>query len=250
MNAIVMEADVLVLPRQSEFATVGDLVRYAIETGMALDRLEGLMCYLGRALESDAELAFIAAMVEFKKAAPSIYKDQSGVLENGESYTHATAGGVCEAIIGLLAAQGITHNWDTAYLPDGMISVACNLVHLKGHRESTAMEAPPDSTGRMNAIQSMSSSITALQRQTLLAACGLAPKYMAMDDDGRAAGSVIAPAPTAKAEPTLTITPTSFLAAIESIRAGEYKAASMRRDYALTADQAAKLAEIEAAKAC
>ena len=58
-----------------------------------------------------------------------------------------------------------------------------------GHSESTVLEAAPDSSGKKNAIQQVASTVTYLQRYTLLAACGLATKDME-DDDCAGAGNI------------------------------------------------------------
>ncbi len=76
-----------------------------------------------------------------------------------------------------LAAHGFSHRWDTKQA-DGRIEVSCILTHNLGHSESTTLEASPDSSGKKNAIQQVASTVTYLQRYTLLAACGLATKDM------------------------------------------------------------------------
>lgn len=48
------------------------------------------------------------------------------------------------------------------------------------------MDAAPDNSGKKNAIQSIASAVTYMQRYTLLAATGMSTK--GMDDDGNSAG--------------------------------------------------------------
>src|SRR5690606_35194749 len=71
-------------------------------------------------------------------------------------------------------------------------SVTCVITHELGHSERTTLSAAPDESGGKNSIQAVGSTVTYLQRYTLMAATGLAAKDM--DDDGR------------KAEPAETIT--------------------------------------------
>jgi hypothetical protein len=67
-----------------------------------------------------------------------------------------------------------------------MVGVTCFLTHRMGHKDDgTYIEAPADTSGKKNAIQAVGSTITFLQRYTLLAAVGLAPKDAIPDDDGR-----------------------------------------------------------------
>ena len=63
--------------------------------------------------------------------------------------------------------------------------VTCNLAHEAGHSEETTLSGPADNTGNKNAIQAIGSTLTYLQRYTLVQALGLAA---AQDDDGKAAG--------------------------------------------------------------
>jgi hypothetical protein len=65
------------------------------------------------------------------------------------------------------------------------ISVTCILSHRDGHSEETTLSGPPDASGNKNAIQAIGSTLTYLQRYSLVQALGLAA---ANDDDGRAAG--------------------------------------------------------------
>ena len=60
------------------------------------------------------------------------------------------------------------------------------MTHKQGHSEETELEAAADSSGGKNMIQAQASTITYLQRYTLLAATGLATKDQ-LDDDGRGA---------------------------------------------------------------
>lgn len=215
-----------------------DLLRYALDSGADLDRLEKLMELQERHEANRARMAFVDAMAEFKKRAPSIYKDKN-VSFSGTNYNHATLGGICDAVIGLLADNGISHDWDTQQPADGMIRVTCTLTHALGHSKATSMESPPDNSGKKNAIQQIASTVTYLQRYTLLGACGLATKDM--DDDGH--GATHRPQPAAKP----SIAGKDFDAAIAAIQAGDYDAASMRGYYALTPDQETALADVERA---
>jgi hypothetical protein len=63
-----------------------------------------------------------------------------------------------------------------------MITVTCSVSHELGHAESTSLSHSPDSSGKKNSIQAIGSTITYLQRYTILALTGLATK--GQDDDG------------------------------------------------------------------
>ena len=193
MNAVTLQerAEIVAQPRGS--ATPADLVRYALDGGADIERLEKLMAMQIQWEEREAKKAFVLAMAEFKQNPPEIFKTKqvSFTTRDGDttSYRHATLGGVTEPIINGLAQHGISHRWDTTQ--DGQtITVTCTLTHKLGHSESTSLSGAPDSSGKKNPIQQMASCINYLQRYTLLAATGIATKDMdAEDDDGRGTGA-------------------------------------------------------------
>jgi len=218
---------------QNSITAVGpaDLLRYALDSGADLDRLEKLMELQERDNANKARMAFVAAMAEFKKNAPTILKDKD-VNFKGTSYSHATLGGICEVVIEALARCGISHDWDTQQPSSGMIIVSCSLTHVLGHSKATTMEAPPDNSGSKNAIQQIASTVTYLQRYTLLGACGLATKDM--DDDGRGGAQQ---SPAAAAIVPRPIGPKGLAAAIAQIKAGKFTVARLRAENILTDDQ-------------
>jgi hypothetical protein len=246
MSEVIENGQLVVRPETpltapSQSVGPADLLRYALDSGADLDRLEKLMELQERHEANKARMAFVEAMAEFKKTAPTIYKEKN-VSFSGTSYNHATLGGICEAVIGLLAANGISHDWDTKQPESGMIVVTCTLTHKLGHSKSTSLEAPPDNSGKKNGIQQISSAITYLQRYSLLGACGLATSDMP-DDDGAGHGQVreTPQAPPVK-EP---LNSKRFDQAVASIAAGDYTTKEMRDYYALTTDQLVVLADMD-----
>jgi len=226
-------------PRSIAAVGPADLLRYALDSGADLDRLEKLMELQERHEANKARMAFVEAMATFKKNAPSIYKDKA-VSFTGTSYSHATLGGICEAVIGLLADNGISHDWDTKQPSSGMIVVTCTLTHNLGHSKATSMESPPDNSGKKNGIQQIASTVTYLQRYTLLAACGLATKDVP-DDDGRNAE----PEPAPRQMQRVAINGERFANALEAVKTKGYSAALIRKNFILTTDQETQLSDAE-----
>lgn len=160
----------------------------ALQAGATVEQLQGLLALQKDWEANESRKAYVAAMAEFKKNPPEIFKRKE--VSFGETrYSHATIGDVTSLTVAGLAANGFSHRWDTRQA-EGRIEVTCILTHNMGHSESTTLEASPDSSGKKNAIQQVASTVTYLQRYTLLAACGLATKDME-DDDG--AGSAVSP---------------------------------------------------------
>lgn len=168
--------------------TPGDLLRYALESGADLDRLEKLMDLQQRHEANEARKAYVADMAAFKLNSPEIVKDKLVGYKNKDGsvtgYMHATLGNVTGSIIEGLAQHGFSHRWDTEQQGANVV-VTCILTHRLGHSERTTLSAAKDDSGKKNSIQQMASTITYLQRYTLLAATGLATH----DQDDDAAGA-------------------------------------------------------------
>lgn len=160
--------------------TPATLLSLAVQQGADLDRLQQLMDLQDRWDANQARKAYVQAMAEFKASPPEIFKTKQVEFGNTK-YKHATIGDVTTAIIDGLSAHGLSHRWDIDQTSG--IKVTCVLTHRMGHSESTVMAAPADQSGGKNAIQAIASTVTYLQRYTLLAATGLATQDEP-DDDG------------------------------------------------------------------
>lgn len=166
-------------------ATPADIVLYAMQKGADITQIEKFMDLQMKWEADQARKAFVSDMAEFKKNPPRITKDKQ-VAFNGTSYMHATLGNVTGAIVEGLARHGFSHRWDTDQQQGGQIVVTCILTHKQGHSERTTLSASRDDSGKKNSIQQMASTVTYLQRYTLLSATGVATNDQE-DDDGRAA---------------------------------------------------------------
>lgn len=162
--------------------TPSDLLRLAIDKGADLDRLERLMDLQAKWEAGQARKAFTAAMTDLKSRNLTVRKDKS-VSFSGTAYTHASLAEVVETVVRHMADAGLSHRW-TIKQDGKQITVACVITHELGHSESVEFTAAPDDSGKKNAIQQVASTITYLERYTLMAACGLAARDMP-DDDGR-----------------------------------------------------------------
>jgi ERF superfamily len=221
--------------------TPASLLQIAVQRGASMEELKSLMDLQDRYEANEARKAFVAAMAEFKKNAPTILKDKN-VSFTGTSYNHATLGGICEVVIEALAEHGFSHDWDTVQPDSGMIETTCILTHVLGHTKKTTLKAPPDNSGKKNGIQQISSTITYLERYTLLGVCGLATKDLP-DDDGRSAGEQ---KPKAKAKHPLN--DAGFNRALEAIKSKEYTVSEIEATYALTDAQLSAARDAEAAQ--
>lgn len=161
-----------------------------LQAGISVEQMQGVMALQKEWEANEARKAYVADMAAFKLNPPEIHKTKGVGFANKDGgftgYFHATLGDVARAVVNALAQHGFSHSWETNQA-GGMITVACKITHRLGHSESTRMEAGADQSGKKNAIQAVASSITYMQRYTLLAACGLATTDI-KDDDGHGGG--------------------------------------------------------------
>lgn len=161
--------------------TPSALLAMAVQQGADLDKLEKLMQLQERWEANEARKAWVAAMNAFKANAPELLKNKT-VSFGDTSYKHATLDHVVKVITESLSKHGLSHRWAVEQLDGGSIRVTCVITHVLGHSESTSLQAGADQSGKKNNIQALGSTVTYLERYTLLAATGLAAK--GMDNDG------------------------------------------------------------------
>jgi hypothetical protein len=162
-----------------------ELITLAIEKGTDLDKLEKLLALKERWEANEAKKAYHQAMSEFKANPPKINKDKKVGYKTDRGqvgYSHASLANVTDKINKELSKYGLSASWVTKQ--NGVILVTCKITHIKGHSEETTLSAPADTSGAKNSIQAIGSTITYLERYTLLALTGLAT--FDQDDDGKA----------------------------------------------------------------
>lgn len=163
-----------------------------LQSGGNVEQLNNMLDLQFKWEANEARKAFVDDMTEFKKNPPSILKDKHvrfNTAKGVTSYEHATIGEACDKIIAAAAAHGFSHRWVPSQDEKGRRVVTCVITHRLGHSEETRLEGPIDDSGGKNAIQSIVSTNTYLQRHSLLMAFGFATKDQP-DDDGRSAGTV------------------------------------------------------------
>lgn len=168
--------------------TPSDLLRIAVEGGADIDKLERLMELQQRWEANEARKAFVVAMAAFKREPVEIYKRKLVGYETKDGgfvgYKHAELSDVTDAIAPAMARHGLSFDWDI-HQGNGSITVDCIVTHVMGHSKKVTMTGAPDNSGKKNAIQQAASTITYLQRYTLLAATGMSTK--GEDDDAGSA---------------------------------------------------------------
>ena len=163
----------------------------ALSTGMSIEDLRGILQLQMDYEANEARKAYTVAMSNFKAEPINIFKKKEVGYKTKEGdfvgYSHAELSDVTDAIGPAMAKHNLSYRWSVAQTP-GMVTVECIVTHSMGHSERISMSAPPDASGKKNAIQQIASAVTYMQRYTLLAITGMSTK--GMDDDGAASGEL------------------------------------------------------------
>lgn len=169
-------------PSRAVAMTPVDMLSLAVERGASIETLEKLMGLRERYEASQARKAFDEAVAEAKAGIQPVLKNREG--HNGKRYADFAA--IAKAIDPIISQFGLSYRFRTTQTD--RISVTCVLSHKDGHSEETTLSGPADTSGSKNAIQAIGSTLTYLQRYTLVQALGLAASE---DDDGGKAGVTV-----------------------------------------------------------
>jgi hypothetical protein len=157
------------------------MLAQAIERGMPVETVDKLMALSERWDATQARKAFDMAIAAAKAEIPVVTKNAKG--HNDKKYADFAA--IARAVDPVISRHGLSYRFRTVQT-DNKINVTCVLSHEAGHYEENTLSALADTSGNKNAIQSIGSTLTYLQRYSLVQALGIAASE---DDDGRAAGS-------------------------------------------------------------
>jgi len=157
-----------------------DMLNRAVSSGADLDMIEKLMNLQERWEASNARKQFDAAVAEAKAEIKPVVRNATG--HNSKKYADFAA--IASAVDPIISKHGLSYRFRTSQTDK--IAVTCILSHKSGHYEETTLCGPADTSGNKNAIQSIGSTLTYLQRYSLVQALGLAASN---DDDGKLAGN-------------------------------------------------------------
>jgi hypothetical protein len=184
MTAAAKEAKaVTIVPAAGALAlTPMDMISRALESGAGMDTIDKLMGLQERWEKNQARKAFDAAIAAAKAEIRPVVRNRQG--NNSKRYADFAA--IASAVDPILSEHGLSYRFRTEQAD--RINVTCVLSHRDGHSETTTLCGPADASGSKNAIQAIGSTLTYLQRYSLVQMLGLAASN---DDDGKlAAGSL------------------------------------------------------------
>jgi hypothetical protein len=132
----------------------------------------------------DAQAEFNAAMAAMQSDIPSI-AERGAIVVNGQKRSdYATFEDINDVIKPIMQIHGFAITFKVENVAAGL-SVTGILMHRAGHRESTTMLLPLDTSGSKNAVQAVGSSTSYGKRYVMSALLNLTTR--GEDDDGHAA---------------------------------------------------------------
>lgn len=156
------------------------LIERAMMNGADMALIEKFADMQDRWDARNARKAFDEAIAAAKSEIPPIQRNATG--HNDKRYADFSA--IAKVVDPILSKHGLSYRFRTAQAE--RISVTCILSHKAGHFEETTLAGPADTSGNKNAIQAIGSTLTYLQRYSLVQMLGLAASN---DDDGKSAGA-------------------------------------------------------------
>jgi hypothetical protein len=151
--------------------TPSALLQLAVQQNLDIDKLEKLMALQERWEANQARKDFLTAISKFQSTVPALEKTKKVAFGNTK-YSYAPLGEITATIKTSMSENSLSHRWEIEDLADKIVC-SCIVSHISGHSEKTTMSAAKDSSGGKNEIQQRGSSITYLQRYTLIAALGI-----------------------------------------------------------------------------
>lgn len=173
-----------------ESATILQIIQQVAMSPTAdIDKMERLMAMHERFQAQQAKQQYDEALAQMQEELPVIgerggIKDKSGRIQS----TYALWEDINEMIKPVLAKHGFALSFRTPRNERG-IEVEGVLSHRGGHRETTSLVLPADTTGSKNGVQAVASSVSYGKRYTAGALLNFTTT--GEDDDGN--GAVVTP---------------------------------------------------------
>ncbi len=160
--------------------TPSEMLDRAVSSGASIEIVEKLMNLAERWDAAQARKAFDEAIANAKAELPPVLRNKTG--HNQKRYADFAA--IAKAADAVLPKHGLSYRFRSSQ--DDRIHVTCIVSHRAGHSEENTLAGPADTSGSKNAIQAIGSTLTYLQRYSLMQALGMAATD---DDDARLQGN-------------------------------------------------------------
>lgn len=156
-----------------------EMAYHLIQGGADLASVKEMLAMTKELARDQARMAFEEAIALAKAEIQPVARNAKG--HNEKRYADFSA--YAKEVDPIITKYGLSYRFRTTQAD--RITVTCILAHKGGHFEENDLSGPADASGSKNAIQAIGSTLTYLQRYSLIQALGLSASN---DDDGKAAG--------------------------------------------------------------
>lgn len=129
----------------------------------------------------EAKRAYTSAIVGLRADLPNYLKrDKQVAFDTSKGkvrYSHTTLAAAMDAVVPILTKHGFSLSWEPSTSGTN-VTVKAVLTHRDGHSESCQISSAADNSGLKSAPQAVASTITLLQRYSLLSLLGIATADM------------------------------------------------------------------------
>lgn len=158
------------------------VVAAAIERGATASELREFLALQREWEAGEARKAYTRAMVDLKRDLPTVLaRDTTVDFETSKGRTRYKHTSLAEAVAQVtepITQHGFSVAWEPRSTERGGVEVTCRLTHRDGHSEACTISAAPDTSGSKSGPQAVASTITLLERYTMLSILGIATKDM------------------------------------------------------------------------
>ncbi len=161
--------------------------RAASDPNVDIDKMERLIAMQERVQDRRAEVSYHASLAEMQPELPII--TENGGIKNKEGKvqsTYALWEDINEEIRPILAKYGFSLSFKGQRQNDQQITIGI-LAHREGHKETTEVSLPLDTSGSKNAVQAVGSSKSYGKRYAAFDLLNITTR--GEDDDGAKAGT-------------------------------------------------------------
>lgn len=166
------------LVRRDAPAQMSPVVRAIMEKNLSPETVREMLAMQREHEANEARKQYVAAYIGLKAELPKILARDKRVKFGNTEYTHTSLAAAVEAVVPHLISHGFAHEWNPSIDDEGQVVVTCRLTHCGGHYEESTLKCAPDTKGSKSGPQTIASTITMLQRYTLLGRLGIATADM------------------------------------------------------------------------
>lgn len=164
---------------QGTTLTLLGLIREAIRNNADASQLSKLTDLYERDKAQQRKASFLGALRDFRSLMIPITRDADGQLDDGKDtvdFQYATLANIDTIVTPILARLDLTYTWDIVEQSTDWVRVRCRLSHVDGFQDEAILGGPPDDSGGKSKVQAISSTVSALERLTLIAVLGLSTR--------------------------------------------------------------------------